>query len=104
LKLCLEDKKINLVNIYAPNLEAEQFEFINQMYNFLLPRKNLILAGDFNAVTRKCDRISKNEKTLKKYELEWIKLYKNFCLEEINYCSPLQAIDKMTWSNSEVGS
>ena len=67
----IENYYFNLVNIYAPNLENEQFEFINKMYDVCANLKNIILAGDFNAVNKARDRIGAKEKKLKKYETEW---------------------------------
>ena len=41
--ICIESEfekhKINLINIYAPNMESEQLEFIDQLYNFFLQKK-----------------------------------------------------------------
>ena len=70
------------------------------MYNILLSKKNVLLAGDFNAVTKKKDRISSNERNLKGFELEWKKFFKNFRLEEINYSLSLANDEKMTWHNN----
>ena len=65
--LCVEIEienhvRINLINIYAPNLENEQYTFLSTFYDFILSKKNILLAGDFNAVTNYKDRIGKTIK------------------------------------------
>ena len=81
----IESYYFNLVNIYAPNLENEQFEFITKMYDVCSSVKNIILAGDFNAVTRASDRVGSSVRRLKKYESEWNQFIKNLNLVECNY-------------------
>jgi len=66
VEIMIENYYFNLVNIYAPNLENEQFEFINKMYDVCANLKNIILAGDFNAVNKARDRIGAKEKKIKK--------------------------------------
>ena len=43
IKLRLQKQILNLVNIYAPNLESEQFEYINKMYDVCANLKNIII-------------------------------------------------------------
>jgi len=100
----IENYYFNLVNIYAPNLENEQFEFINKMYDVCANLKNIILAGDFNAVNKARDRIGAKEKKLKKYETEWNLFFKNLNLIESNYEKVMSDVEKMTWSNNSVSS
>ena len=80
------DKKINFINIYAPNHENEQITFVNNLYNLCSSAKIIFLSGDFNAVTNSKDRISPNySKGLKNYEIEWVKFFKNFKIKEVLY-------------------
>ena len=106
LEIEIEKENYNLVNIYAPNTEYEQIEFINYLYSFLLSKKNVILAGDFNAVTHIKDRtnLKGESKKLKNFEIEWKKLYKNFKLSEINYAHVLERSQKYTWTNGSCSS
>ena len=82
IEIQIEKITLNFVNIYAPNLEKEQFEFIKKMYDVCASLKNVIIAGDFNAVSNAKDRIGSNVKKLKKYETEWNNFIKNFNMRE----------------------
>lgn len=104
VEIKIENYYLNLVNIYAPNIENEQFEFINKMYDVCASVKNIILAGDFNAVTKAKDRIGSKVQKLKKYEIYWNNFIKNLNLVECNYDKVLNSEDKMTWSNGVVSS
>ena len=73
----------NLVNIYAPNTEKEQFNFINNMYDLCAYLKNIFLGGDFNAVTRISDRLGSDVKVLKNYENEWKNFYGLIGVKEV---------------------
>ena len=66
--------------------------------------KNIILAGDFNAVTRASDRIGSSVRKLKKYESEWNQFIKNLNLMECNYNKVMSVEERMTWSNGTVSS
>jgi hypothetical protein len=74
------------------------------MYDVCASVKNIILAGDFNAVTKAKDRIGSKVQKLKKYETYWNNFIKNINLVECNYDKVLSAEDKMTWSNGVVSS
>ena len=104
IEIKIENFYFNLVNIYAPNLENEQFDFINKMYDVCVNVKNIILAGDFNAVTRASDRVGSSVRKLKKYESEWNQFIKNLNLVECNYDREMSLEEKMTWSNGTVSS
>ena len=75
LEVKIISKVFNLINIYAPNHEKEQFEFINTLYDLCSYLKNLILGGDFNAVTKIGDRIGSSVKVLQNFENEWKTFY-----------------------------
>ena len=104
IEMNLENKKINLVNIYAPNLENEQMIFISKMYERCSGLKNIIIAGDFNAVNKTNDRIGSSVKKLKKHELEWNKFKSMFYLNECIYEREMSDQERMTWSNNGVSS
>ena len=96
---------LNLINIYAPNIESEQINFINNMYDVCANVKNIIMAGDFNAVSSTKDRIGTRVKSLKKYENEWNFFFKNFNLIESDYERvDMSAEEKMAWTNNMVSS
>jgi len=96
---------LNLINIYAPNSESEQLIFINNMYEVCANVKNIIMAGDFNAVSSIKDRIGSKVKSLKKYETEWKNFFFNFNLKECEYDGiDMNSEEKMTWSNNSVSS
>ena len=95
---------LNFINIYAPNVENEQLEYINKMYDVCASMKNIIIAGDFNAVSKAKDRIGSNVKKLKKYENEWNCFFKNFNLMECKYKNEIDVSERMTWTNGVVSS
>ena len=66
--------------------------------------KNIIIAGDFNAVSKAKDRIGSNVKKLKKYENEWNCFFKNFNLMECKYKNEIDVSERMTWTNGVVSS
>lgn len=100
LEIETSDYKFNFLNIYAPNLENEQFDFISNIYNICASNKLIFLAGDFNAVNNIKDRIGSSQKKLKSYENEWIKFFRNFYLKEIKYENQISLENKMTWGNN----
>jgi hypothetical protein len=104
IEIKIEKQYINLINIYAPNVEKEQFEFINKMYDVCAGVKNIILGGDFNAVAKARDRIGSKVSKLKKFELEWNLFVRNLNLIECDYGKKFNLEEKMTWSNGMVSS
>jgi exonuclease III len=104
IEIKIEKQYINLINIYAPNVEKEQFEFINKMYDVCAGVKNIILGGDFNAVAKARDRIGSKVSKLKKFELEWNLFVRNLNLIECDYGKKFNLEEKMTWSNGIVSS
>ena len=104
IELQLDRIYFNFINIYAPNVENEQLEYINKMYDVCASMKNIIIAGDFNAVSKAKDRIGSNVKKLKKYENEWNCFFKNFNLMECKYKNEIDVSERMTWTNGVVSS
>ena len=75
------------------------------MYEVCANVKNIIMAGDFNAVSMTKDRIGSNVKTLKKYEIEWNLFFKNYNLVESDYEKiDIKKEEKMTWTNNKISS
>jgi len=74
------------------------------MYYVCANVKNIILAGDFNAVTRARDKVGSSVRKLKKYESEWNQFIKNLNLIECNCNKVMSAEERMTWSNGTVSS
>ena len=102
VEIKISSKLFNLINIYAPNTEKEQFIFINIMYDLCSYLKNIILGGDFNAITKISDRIGSSVKVLKNYENEWKNLYSMIGMKECEYENKMNNSDKMTWSNNGI--
>ena len=107
LKILIEDKIYNLINIYAPNHSIEQLEFIDYCFTQLANLKeNIILGGDFNSITNvKLDTTNKSRSNLKNYENEWINLFNTFNLEDIlqDHLNQNQFKSKyMTWTNNTI--
>ena len=74
------------------------------MYDICSNIRNIVLAGDFNAVSKARDRIGSNTNRLKKYETEWNIFFKNLNLIQSNYESVCSLNEKMTWTNNIVSS
>ena len=105
IELKVNEVILNLINVYAPNVESEQLTFVNNMYEVCANVKNIIMAGDFNAVSMTKDRIGSNVKTLKKYEIEWNLFFKNYNLVESYYEKiDIKKEEKMTWTNNKISS
>ena len=66
VEIKIDNNIFNLVNIYAPNSEKDQLDFIYNFYDFCTNLANIILAGDFNAVSKARDRIGSSQTKLKK--------------------------------------
>ena len=105
IEIKLNEVILNLINIYAPNVESKQLIFINNMYEVCSNVKNIVMAGDFNAVSMARDRIGSNVKSLKKYEREWNLFFKKFNMIESDYENINTKIEeKMTWTNNKISS
>ena len=61
IEIKINNIRFNLVNIYAPNSEREQLDFIYNLYDFCANVNNIVLAGDFNAVSKARERIGSNQ-------------------------------------------
>ena len=48
--------KLNLINIYAPNLVSERKTFFEQIHDYFLSQGDYLIAGDFNCVDRAIDK------------------------------------------------
>lgn len=99
---------LNLINIYAPNLCSEQNLFVEKLHDFISNKKRVLLAGDFNFVINKSDRLGDN---IDKADYEksnvknWKKLYNNFSLTEIENVNNENKINNMmTWTNGSQSS
>ena len=88
-----KDILFNLVNIYAPNLHEDQFDFIDKLYNITNNKKNIILGGDFNIDLSK--KNAKNSRAGKK----WINFLNVFNLMEIQDLS--NSLINFTWKSGQ---
>lgn len=108
LEVLLNDKIINLVNIYVPNIESEQIRFIERLSLLLRPKKNIILGGDFNFVESVSDRknsLNREKKlSVKRNERSWSEFFKTFGLEEIGLDILRSQDNLMTWTNGHQSS
>ena len=104
LECKISDVFVCFVNVYAPNNITEQLYFIENLCEILNRRKNIVLGGDFNAISDECDRITNNEKTksLRKSDKGWSEFYNLFQLSE--FSSKLAPSNRMTWTNGHQSS
>ncbi|CAF1034380.1 unnamed protein product [Brachionus calyciflorus] len=93
VSLDLYNRKISFVNIYSPNFKDEQVLFIENLYQYLYKKKNLILAGDFN------NHFSLNVDTDKGVDKIWGELIRIFDLSEPVIKTADSDRFKYTWSN-----
>lgn len=93
LECSFNNRNITLINVYAPNKPSEQCEFINELYEYLNGKKNIIMAGDFNFDTNRDNSGMYNIKS-------WMHLYRIFDLKEVKWCVDELRQDKVyTWTN-----
>lgn len=60
ITILLNSMKLSLCNIYAPNSETEQLEFLQELNNCLIDKlelSTLIVGGDWNCTLTKKDKI-----------------------------------------------
>lgn len=50
LKTRIEEKELNIVNIYAPTVPVERKRFFQELWKYLTGVDNIILGGDFNCI------------------------------------------------------
>ena len=50
LAFSFEKQHFQIVNIYAPTKNSEKLKFYKRLKNYITPKNNLILGGDFNMV------------------------------------------------------
>ena len=97
IEIKINDTVINFINIYAPNLQSEQIDFINELYENLVFKDKLIILGDFNFNLS----TSNNKVTLAR---QWQDFEKNFKLKEFDFNDQLNErsitrIDRMYYSD-----
>ena len=94
----------NIINIYSPNYETEQIEFIESLYDILNSKRRVLLCGDFNAVEDSVRDRMNNNGTLRRNEKAWTPFFNHFRLKEIYYESVLEKSARMTWTNGHQSS
>ena len=47
----------NIVNIYAPNIVSERKTFFERLHDYFIPNGSRVIAGDFNCIDNKLDRL-----------------------------------------------
>ena len=61
LDLSMAGSKIRIINVYAPNNPAGRNQFINNLQNYLMTSKEIILGGDFNCIENlELDKMGRN--------------------------------------------
>ena len=89
--------KLNVINIYAPNLVSDRKTFFEQIHDFFLSRGDYIIAGDFNCVDHRIDKFqADNVLTSDKNCLAALKT--DFSLFDVNRKLNPRGIS-FTWSN-----
>ena len=90
--------RINLVNIYAPNVISDRKLFFENLHDYFLSQGDLIIGGDFNCVDSASDKFQSNEiHSTDKNSL--CSLKSHFSLVDVwRKCNPREI--SFTWSNS----
>ena len=100
LSLCIQNEKLDIVNIYAPNDIGEQKKFYKNLANMLIEvnseEKSIIWGGDFNVTLCAADRRQKIVGRSKIVDIIY-GIAKKLCLADIwRYVHPLGR--QFTWS------
>ena len=53
----LGSSSLNIVNVYAPNTVSERKAFFERLHDYFIPNGSRIIAGDFNFIDNKLDRL-----------------------------------------------
>ena len=53
----LGSTNVNIVNIYAPNTVSERKIFFERLHDYFIPNASRVIAGDFNCIDNKLDRL-----------------------------------------------
>ena len=48
--LKVDDRTLNLINVYAPSKNSQRLAFFSGLNKFLSDSKNIIIASDFNCI------------------------------------------------------
>ena len=89
LKLLVEDEKLCIINVYAPNDENSQVAFFKLLRNMMLKEKlkdeyEIVMGGDFNLVfDPKMDKKGGTDKTKDKSLRILCELMEEFCIIDI---------------------
>lgn len=81
ISIDIEDNVIDIVNVYAPNIIADRYDFFESMSN-IVTNENTIIVGDFNTVLNPSDRPSRKLEADKSRD-KLFKVMSQFNLEDI---------------------
>ena len=81
IKLKIENKEYNIVNIYAPATQGERLAFFKELKTQIKDMKNIILGGDFNTIIEP-------EETNGKYENKNYMTYFKHIIKDKNLIDP----------------
>lgn len=87
--------QLTIVNIYAPNDHSEQLNFIEEVNNLIVNKKNIILMGDFNAIEDIMKDSLNKRKSLRLNEKKWKKFFFSHDLKEPLYLRKKN--NQLTW-------
>ena len=83
IKFKQDEKEIDIVNCYAPNIVKDKFNFFEKIFSKISDVENLILLGDMNTSMSKLDRCGKTEHIEDKAYNSLIKICDNFNIYDI---------------------
>ena len=95
----LGSMNVNIVNIYAPNTVSERKIFFERLHNFFIPNGSRIIAGDFNCIDNKLDRLYSANTVLPDRKC-FSAFLSDFCLIDVWRKLNPRGVS-FTWSNSD---
>ena len=90
---------LNVVNIYAPNTVLERKTFFERLHDYFIPNGSRVIAGDFNCMDNKLDRLHSANTLLPDKKCLNVFL-SDFCLIDVWCKLNLRGVS-FTWSNSD---
>ena len=95
----LGSTSLNIVNVYAPNTVSERKAFFERLHDYFIPKGSRIIAGDFNCIDNKLDRLHSANSVLPDKKC-FSAFLSDFCLVDIWRKLNPRGVS-FTWSNSD---
>ena len=89
----------NIVNIYAPNTLSERKTFFERLHDHFIPNGSRVIAGDFNCIDNKLDRLHSANTVLPDKRC-FSAFLSHFCLVDVWRKLNPRGVS-FTWSNSD---